>query len=181
MSREPPGLPELATLVRPSRSWMSKERKRVPTEDTNTCGCGEYGPCSEGNSLRFISASFLKTTTRRENSVLSRRTGTGGKRKDVPSVGRTVLTQLAKEGENRLTVPNKMSTHSAARVSWATSTQPSSHTSCHVPRCRDKYHAVSLEIRTKGTAAWKTKRKTAKLQVSCLGISPSLKNLQEFL
>lgn len=87
-SGEPPGLPELVTLVRPNRSWPWRERRSSP-EDTNTCGGGEYSPCSEGNSLRFISTSFLKTTTRRENSVLSRRTGTAGKRRDVPCVGRT--------------------------------------------------------------------------------------------
>lgn len=77
-------------------------------------------------------------------------------------------------GENCFSVPNKMSTHSIATNTVGHIRSPNC-TSCHVPYNDDKYHIIALQIRTKGTVVWKAKRKTAKLQMQFLGISPSFK------
>lgn len=47
------------------------ERKEFSLWTQNTCWGREYRHCSEGNTLRFISASFLKTATCREIGIMS--------------------------------------------------------------------------------------------------------------
>lgn len=71
-SGEPLRLPKrVYTGKTKQRLKVGGERKEFSLWTQNTCWDREYRHCSEGNSLRFISASFLKTATCREIEIMS--------------------------------------------------------------------------------------------------------------